>query len=263
MVRRNHNPRTLVILDYSGTLSPAMSRFARPESLRRALEKARLAEYGIDSPEKFWERVVNPTWHEGARTRIGYARLIVRTLGKDDDQRLCRAAEEFVRLYMSHAVIDERWLPLLSWLVNLERVTVLVATDHYAEATERIVKEFEINGFSSLPLGDDRRKDEGTVLVANSSDLGYLKSERGYWQKVGCLLDLTFDRVILIDDFGQAEEEGDAYREKIRERREKMIEALSYAFRVPIEVYTYAPMSDFLKMAEWLKKQVSPDNAVI
>ncbi|MBE0555684.1 MAG: hypothetical protein IH628_00495, partial [Proteobacteria bacterium] len=62
-------PDTVLIFDYSGTLSLEMPRFARAENLRRALAETGLAAVGVTGPEIFWDEIVNPTWVEGSTTQ--------------------------------------------------------------------------------------------------------------------------------------------------------------------------------------------------
>ncbi|HOL58988.1 MAG TPA: hypothetical protein PLT64_03865 [Syntrophales bacterium] len=252
-----NKPNSLVVLDYSGTLSLGMCRFANPENLIKALQTSGIANYGIDTPEQFWARIVNPTWREGATGRVGYIRLIIRALGEEKDTRLSRAAEAFVRLYMDASVLDDKWVAVLRWLVEQEGVVTLVATDHYAEATAAIVRELELKGIPAASLSSYHEKGGGCVLVANSSDLGYLKEERDYWLKVRWQINRPFARMVLVDDFGGAEEKGDAYGEKALERREKTVAAIVEAFGFEPKVLTYSPGMDMSAVAAWIKRQVS------
>ena len=73
-------PSSLVIFDYSGTLSLEAPCFGRPENLGPALAESGLSGLGV-SPENFWERIVNPTWEEGSTTAIGYQRLLAARIG--------------------------------------------------------------------------------------------------------------------------------------------------------------------------------------
>ena len=66
----------LIIFDYSGTLSLEASLFARPDNLMKELEESGLKEFGIESPEIFWEQLVNPTWTEGSTTLVSYKKVL-------------------------------------------------------------------------------------------------------------------------------------------------------------------------------------------
>jgi len=57
---------TLLIFDYSGTLSLEAPRFGQPENLPRALAETGLAALGVTSPEIFWGQIVNPPGSRGA-----------------------------------------------------------------------------------------------------------------------------------------------------------------------------------------------------
>lgn len=261
--RKSHRPNTLLIIDYSGTLSPEMSRFADADNLVRVLRTSGLAAYGVERAEEFWERVVNPTWKEGSTSQVGYARTIVRALGEERDARLCRAAEVFVREYMGSAVIDERWGPLLNWLLKQEWITLLVATDHYAEATAVIVKELGKKGIPAVPLELYSEEEKRAAVVANSSDLGCLKSEEPYWEKVKKTLRTSFDLILLVDDFGSAEEKGDAYREGVIRRCQRTIDSIYGVFHLPVKVFAYQPWRDFSAVEKWIKRQVSSEYAIL
>ncbi|MCX7981431.1 MAG: hypothetical protein N2572_00785 [Syntrophales bacterium] len=253
---------TLVIIDFSGTLSLDMSRFAEPGNLVIALHESGLAEFGVDTVEKFWERIVNPTWVKGATTDVGYANLIVQALEMGENSRVRQAAAEFVRRYMSAATIDQRWRPLLARLWNKEGVRLLIATDHYAEATSAIVRAFKRIDIPAVPLRSFGTSSEKAVLIANSSDLGYFKISEAYWRVVKRVLGYPISKMILIDDFGGAEEKGDAYQEKIHDRFKKTVEAISTVFCLPVITFFFHPTIDFSEVEVWIERQVFPDNAI-
>lgn len=68
---------TLVMLDFSGTLSIETVRFGQPENLECALLDSGLWALGVDSLKIFWEEIVSPTWERGSTTQIGYVQLLI------------------------------------------------------------------------------------------------------------------------------------------------------------------------------------------
>lgn len=223
-------PDKLVIFDYSGTLSIAAPRFAAPARLARELAASGLAALGVATPEIFWGQIVNPTWTEGSTTRCGYARVMadrIASLGLAPAASrtvIAAAANRFVESYLAHSSIDLRWHPLLSRLADDPAVATVVATDHYAEATAAIHRF----------LGELGAR----LYVANSADLGVWKRERRFWEALRGQLPLTaVRRILLIDDFGLQEEQGDSYggRQQALSRQQKTTEMLSETFGVETE----------------------------
>lgn len=195
---------TLVIFDYSGTLSLEAPRFGRPERLGQALADSGLALLGLAKPEDFWEKIVNPTWEEGSTTSIGYKRLlaeritVLRLAPGVPEQEIAAAAGRFVADYLSHSRIDPQWREPLQRLCSIPSVQTVVATDHYAEATAAITADLKALGLS--------------CFVANSADLGVRKGDRRFWEKLREHLPLEAIRQVLtVDDFGCNEAPGDAY----------------------------------------------------
>lgn len=253
-----------MVFDYSGTLSKEMARFATPEHLMNALERSGLSLYGIHSPEDFWERIVNPTWMEGAKTPLGYVRIITRAIGKEGDSGLQKAAERFVKDYMDNSKIDEAWLPLIRWLLSRRKVTIVIASDHYAEATQTIVREFARVGIEARTAKNKAwEADKRSVVVANSADIGYFKEEPEFWKVVKDSLMTDVGQVILVDDFGGAEVKGDAYREKISERYKKTIAAIEGVFNVPLTAIVYPPSGSPKEVEKKIKEEVKRANAIV
>jgi hypothetical protein len=240
-------PEKLVIFDYSGTLSLEAPRFGRAENLVRALEDSGLAALGVSTPEVFWRDIVNPTWIVGSTTVIGYTKAMAEQiaalrLAPDAPQSDIEAAtSRFVATYLTSSRIDPHWRPILARLGEHPAAITVVATDHYAEATEKIVDYLNSWG---IPAGKIR-KDEGFsspsashFFVANSADLGVWKADRRFWEILKSRLRLAaVRRVLLIDDFGFNEEAGDSYggRAKVMARQEKTIANIGETFKAAVE----------------------------
>ena len=274
-----------MIFDYSGTLSLEAPRFARTESLVRALAESGLAALGVATPEIFWEGIVGPTWIEGSTTAIGYKRVMAERImalglapGKTGFE-IAAAASRFVDRYLDHSRIDPRWRPILTELADDPAASVVIATDHYAEATEAIVRHLgswdiraqkadqwaesfaPAGDGSGKPLGPGRgnggaapgipqgsREFSSRFAVANSADIGFWKADRRFWDALHRNpLPEKVRSLLIIDDFGFNEERGDAYgeRAKVEARKEKTRDVLWEAFQTPVEVIPF-----FLEGAE-------------
>ncbi len=240
----------LVVFDYSGTLSLDAAAFARPVSLAGELYRSGLIDFGVAAPETFWNRIVNPTWEEGSLGFAPYCRLIVRELcaGWSEERRknslaaLERAAAMFVTRYLASSLIHPAWYPLLRGLVEESRVAVVVATDHYAEATTAIGHHFKTMGIQARPLSAAKTSSERNVYIANSADLGYRKDQEGFWrrlrQEIG---DAAGCEVLLIDDFGGNEAAGDDYgrQEKVAERQRQTAAILARIFHGRVTILPF------------------------
>lgn len=247
--------KALVIFDYSGTLSTQTPLFALPEHLHGRLVESGLAKYHVEDSDTFWREIVNPTWGEGSTTAIGYVRLLEKQLRKRLDKNGCTGADDraihqaaacFVRSYLAYSVIDPRWIPLLQWLSALTEVITVIATDHYAEATDAILVHLRDRNTEGAALRDGIRNDRqgGVIIVANSADLGVHKTDRAFWEIVRTHLSLTMiRRVLLVDDFGALEQTGDAYGlpDRISRRRQRTLEALQSVFQVPVTTVDFVP----------------------
>ncbi len=263
----NAAPANLFIFDYSGTLSREAPRFARPESLRRALTESGLAGLGVATPELFWEEIVNPTWSEGSTTRAGYGRVMAKRIAAlrlapgASTGEIDAAAARFVEGYLDHSRIDPRWRPLIARLSGHPEAVTIIATDHYAEATGMIIRNldawdipaegidlsfpprvrapgvFPENATPAVPLPLHR------VIVANSADIGAWKAEMRFWKTVKDRLATgRIARLLVIDDFGFNEEAADSYGGdlvKIAVRQEKTRAGLREVFRVDPEIIPF------------------------
>ncbi len=216
-------PDKLIIFDYSGTLSLEAVAFGRSDNLLRHLQKSGLFALGVDNTALFWN-IVNETWQEGSTTRAGYKKVMQEFIVELSGQKAIAKQEEivgsvskFVDAYLDHSRIDECWRSILKKLSLDESVNVIVATDHYAEATDAIINHLAQWSIQAITLTAGVKSN---FIVANSADVGVHKSHREFWRMVKNILQLNCNRILLIDDFGQNEQPDDAYvdPEKISER---------------------------------------------
>ena len=246
---RKSAPRKLIIFDYSGTLSTDAPRFGRRENLVSALRESGLAGFGIADAETFWRKIVSPTWEQGSTTKVGYAHLIVQAVNelnpscKGKESETEKAAARFVAMYLDHSRIDPAWRPLLEKLNSDRYAVVVIATDHYAEATKMIIdclEDWGIRALRAYPLSGNR--DRGYFFVANSADLGCWKRDACFWEKLKEKLPADrFGSVFVVDDFGFNEAAEDDYGESARvsERRRKTEAVLRDIFQTKIEVIPF------------------------
>lgn len=240
-------PDSMLVLDFSGTLSLEAALYARDENLRRALEESGLWRMGVDSLAVFWDSIVNPTWQEGSTTGKGYTRLlfeevrrIVASRGLEiPEADIWACAARFVEGYLRHSAIDLAWRPVLHRLLRHPGLVVVVATDHYAEATAHILSQLRALGFEAAPVlqGGAYR-----VLVANSADLGAPKASEAFWAAVQRARGLwSLAQIVVVDDFGFHEQAQDAYhqQEKIARRQRETVQVLSAVFAAPTRVFPF------------------------
>lgn len=235
--------RALVVLDFSGTLSVAAARFSAPERLSAELERCGLAALGIDTPEVFWARLVNPTWRRGSMTRTGYVTVLTAAAldllgerGQAADAKVVRdSVRRFADRYFAASTIAASWTPWLLRLVAQPDAVVMVATDHYAEATGHIIDQIAANGLTAAAMANATRAPAAQIVVANSADVGHHKTDRGFWDVVAQVVGAV-DRVVVIDDFGANEQDADAYgmQEQVTRRRLTTTELLSATFSAPV-----------------------------
>jgi len=244
---------TLIIFDYSGTLSLSAVAFGRENSLREALEKSGLARLGV-TPSRFWAEIVNPTWDEGSTTRAGYKQVMLRRLRDRaagwnpesppvPDQILEKAVADFVDSYLAASSMEVAWRPVLEGLSIRPDACVVIATDHYAEATPFILKFLADWGIPALPAdGAFGGLRSPALVVANSADLGAHKDEPSFWQCLKTGLQLYDLRdILLVDDFGFNEQAGDAYGERTRveRRRQQTTRLLREVFSAQVHVFGF------------------------
>jgi len=245
-------PKKLIIFDYSGTLSLESTLFARPDYLMKQLKESGLMYLGINNPDIFWNEIVNPTWREGSTTSKGYKKVIEdrirailqRNMSEDSSRtKIDDAASFFVDSYLSHSCIDRRWQPVLIKLGRYPSVRVIIATDHYAEATGYIIKflqEFQIQAIAAKDAF--AAPDTAAVIVANSADLCVHKADPQFWEILKTGLNMgDLRHVLLIDDFGSNEQKGDSYgtRGKVEQRKRDTVRLLHEVFSAEVEAFPF------------------------
>jgi hypothetical protein len=239
--------KMLVIFDYSGTLSLEAPRFGQPANLVRALAESGLFSLGVTTPEIFWEEIVGPTWIEGSTTTIGYKRVMaerieaLRLAPGATAAEITAAASRFVDRYLDHSRIDPLWRPLLVKLNGYPGATVVIATDHYAEATETIIRYLHSWDIPARKAGE-AAEPHFPLFIANSADIGFWKADRRFWEVLKSRFSLdTVRSVLIIDDFGFNEEQGDRYGEwtRIEARQKKTFTVLGEVFQAGVEVVPF------------------------
>ena len=244
-------PQNLIILDYSGTLSPESTLFGRPDYLMKQLKESGLTDLGVTSPRIFWEQIVNPTWVEGSTTQVGYKKLIkdkisailYQNMSIVSNAKISDAASLFVDSYLSHSRIDGRWQPVLEKFNSYPSVRAIIATDHYAEATGYILQFFEELHVQAVAAGAAMAAPGSkAVIVANSADLGFHKDNLRFWEilKNGLYMG-GVRRILLIDDFGCNEAKGNSYSaaEKVDQRKRVTVRLLQEIFSVEVQAVPF------------------------
>jgi hypothetical protein len=244
-------PQNLIILDYSGTLSPESTLFGRPDYLMKQLKESGLTDLGVTSPRIFWEQIVNPTWVEGSTTQVGYKKLIedkisailYQNMSIVSNAKISDATSLFVDSYLGHSRIDGRWQPVLEKFNSYPSVRAIIATDHYAEATGYILKFLEKLYIQAVAArAAMAAPGSKAVIVANSADLGFHKDNLRFWEilKNGLYMG-GVRRILLIDDFGCNEAKGNSYSaaEKVDQRKRVTVRLLQEIFLVEVQVVPF------------------------
>jgi len=242
-----NNRTNLVIFDFSGTLSLGAVLFGKDKTIRQALKNSGLKNLRIEEPAKLWDELVEPTWVEGSTTTMGYISVLTRQakqlLGRGenspDPKEILEAVTHFVNAYFSYSLIDPRWEPVFQLLSNRTDTDTVIATDHYAEATEHIVNELYKIDLKAAPLDLALRQEK--FFVANSANLGSHKSTREFWIILKDYLGPGYyDQILLVDDFGFNEQE-DFYGGKIKalDRRAKVTALLKDVFEIEPHVFPF------------------------
>jgi len=240
---------TLLILDFSGTLSLEAVRFGTSARLAMALQQSGLQALGVDT-ERYWNDLVVPTWVEGSTTRIGLRTLLSRKLQERGIPlaTAVRSAGRFTRAYMAASVIDPAWQPLFAILQSRPQIIPLIATDHYAEATFQIAGELATLGWSARALRREHNRIKrvrvgplqhtALAFIANSADLGVAKADPRFWQYVQIGLPERVTQVIVVDDFGANENLADFYADptRVERRRQQTISAIEEVFHVSVQM---------------------------
>jgi hypothetical protein len=236
----------LIILDYSGTLSLEAPLLAEPGALLEQLAASGLKDFGIDAPRVFWQEIVNPTWKEGSTTAAGYKKVlsdrVIALLPPDMSlsrrAALAKAAAAFVDHYMAGSRIDFRWKPVLKKILEAPSVMPVIATDHYAEATDAMIHHLSECDIPSMSVMDAKPQ-RACFIVANSADIGFHKDDPRFWRTLHTSLCLHAVRsVLILDDFGYNEQEADAYAERknIEHRMKTTLMAIESVFSAVVEV---------------------------
>ncbi|MFO7952907.1 MAG: hypothetical protein R6U91_08935 [Bacillota bacterium] len=237
--KHNHK-QDLVIFDFAGTLSLDTVLFSRNEVISRALEESGLAELGVTDPGTFWSEVVGPTWEKGSTTDTGYVNILsrqIKTKFSNPEKPLSysqvqEAAAKFTENYFAHSQIDPKWKSTFDYLSGINKARVIIATDHYAEATKHIANELKKLGFAANPVS--RAPKNQKINIANSADLGFNKSTSEFWSTLHKALGtMPYNNILLIDDFGFNEQEEDVYggKNKALSRRDKTTAILKEIFQ--------------------------------
>jgi hypothetical protein len=241
---------SLVVLDFSGTLSLDAVAFAAPGRIEAELQRTGLWDLGIDAAGLFWDELIAPTWQEGSTTDRGYAAVVsaaasevLRSRGRAvDPDALRRRVQAFAGRYLACSTIAPQWRGYLRALADRDDTATVVATDHYADATGHIVAELGRLGLRGVPVAAGAGAAAGVVTVANSADVGCHKASVDFWRAIHrALRPITASRVVLVDDFGANEASGDAYgtTRRVRQRRLTMTTVLAAAFRTEPEVHPF------------------------
>ncbi|MDP2840207.1 MAG: hypothetical protein Q8O11_09120 [Syntrophales bacterium] len=259
-----------MIFDYSGTLSLEAPRFTRAVNLLSALAESGLAKLGVATPEAFWGEIVGPTWTSGSTTAIGYKRVMAQRIEElgvapgAAGAEIAAASSRFVDLYLAHSRIDPLWRPVLENLAGNSGASVVIATDHYAEATEAIIHNLRSWSIPAQKAAEWAQNRESSTIfpcfIANSADIGFWKADRRFWETVKLQLAITAIRsVLIIDDFGFNEEQGDSYgkRARVEARQKETAASLQEIFQASLEAIPF-----FLNGGERDRKQAGAQRIV-
>jgi hypothetical protein len=249
----NKLPSKFVIFDFSGTLSLAAVEFSRSENLVPALEASGLFAMGVTTESFFWDEIVYPTWVEGSTTSRGYQAVLVERIAalglhapvpgdSNSEASIQKAVTDLLRRYFDQCRIDRRWRTLLHELQKNPAVQVLVATDHYAEATPLIKARLADWNIEAIGLSEAAPGVKNPFIVANSSDLGWHKADIRYWERIRQVLEPDRqDRILLVDDFGGNEDSSDPYGDpaRVTTRRMETGRVLREVFPGPVDIYPF------------------------
>ena len=244
-------PKKLIIFDYSGTLSLESTLFGRPDYLMKQLKESGLMDLGVTSPSIFWEQIVNPTWVEGSTTQAGYKKvmedrisaILYQNMSIVSCVKISDAASLFVDTYLSNSRIEGRWQPVLDKFNRHPSVRAIIATDHYAEATDYILQFLKELHIQAVPARVAMSTTGSTsVIVANSADLGFHKDDLRFWEILRNGLNLDEVRhILLIDDFGCNEQKENSYStpEKVEQRKRDTVRLLQEVFSAEVQAIPF------------------------
>jgi hypothetical protein len=240
MTAPDHAHPLVLVLDYSGTLSPGAVLFGRDATLAAALRTSGLADLGLAAPARFWAEVVDPTWEQAGTGALSYHDCVEQAVQRIDpaaDPAAARqAAARFTAAYYLAGHVAGAWRDLLRAVVASPATRVVVATDNYREATGSLEGDLGLLGVRARRLGKGPADRE--LMVANSADLGCFKVTAEFWRQVRRGLGgRTAHRVLVADDFGANELAADHYSatERILPRRRRTEALLGEVFGAPVE----------------------------
>lgn len=233
-------PEKMLVLDFSGTLSLAATRFGRPNNLVRELQETGLWQMGVNSIDTFWNDIVNPTWLEGSTTGKGYQQLLFeqvrqRLAGRSDspeEEVIRHSAALFVNRYLAGSTIEPAWQPFLRFFVDQPDLLLLIASDHYAEATAYIRHQLDTLDLPHAPALEPAGY--GWIYVANSADIGHPKTSQPFWEIIREAQSLnSLTRIVIIDDFGLNEQAADSYaaQHRVIQRLDQTVRLLTTIFQ--------------------------------
>ena len=237
----------LVIFDFSGTLSIQSVVFGTEENLTQALKESGLWELGLNSTDRFWNEVVNPTWTQGSTTSIGYEKLLTNQISRILQLPLETVASQvsaFARKYFQSFEVYPAWKEVFEEMNQHPGCLILIATDHYAEATGWIIRKLQARGLAAASVFTDsiQQTELFSIWIANSSDVGYPKASREFWLILKQRLSLhSVSLVMVVDDFGFNEQPKDDYssQEKVRIRQTRQEKILNAVFNCPVRVFKF------------------------
>lgn len=250
----------LVLLDFSGTLSMGAVHFGSPENLSEALRKSGLQSLGVRNSEEFWSRCIVPFWNRGGTSAIGYTALLAEALQERytaSPEKALEGAEHFRRLYFGASRIDTPWKSLLEFLGASGKTTGIIATDHYMDATEHIVKELERMNLRGISVKESPNIPQGFLGIANSAELGFFKEEEGFWETLKGHIPYAGENIFLVEDFGANEPSGDVYgnSRRVLERRRKTGAHLRKVFRRSPGIFEFSLPRTYWKTPEILMQE--------
>ena len=235
-----------IIFDYSGTLSIGAVLFASPGRLAEELRRSGLGDLGVTTPAVFWDQIVNPTWERGSTTAVGYKKVMAQRVAEvfgREPSAVSLPVSRFVDAYFEQSKIDVRWWPLLKTLAADPSAKTIIASDHYAEATDVIAGCLTQMGIRTVSVRDATgRNPDVSFFIANSADIGFPKTTERYWHTVrGLIRQESLMGLFIVDDFGANEQPGDSYarNEKVTIRRQQTVDILEKVFAVEVESFPF------------------------
>jgi hypothetical protein len=160
------------------------------------------------------------------------------------DAEVDRACARFVEAYLDGSPLEPHWRPLLEALTLRRGTTLVVATDHYAEMTETILRNFRAWAIPAAKAAAGIAPSGGPApfYIANSADLGFSKAERRFWEALKLSLALEGVRAVtIVDDFGFNEQMTDLYAAEalVAARQSQTLAVLGEVFSAPVRAIPF------------------------